>query len=75
MTKHVKTFRYGNHDVTLETGEIARQATAAVMVSMGGTVVLVTCVADRRVKENLNFFPLTINYIEKFYAGGRIPGG
>jgi polyribonucleotide nucleotidyltransferase len=75
MKKHAKTFRYGNHDVTIETGEIARQATAAVMVSMGGTVVLVTAVADRRVKENLNFFPLTVNYIEKFYAGGRIPGG
>jgi polyribonucleotide nucleotidyltransferase len=75
FAKHSKTFRYGNHDVTLETGEIARQATAAVMVSMGGTVVLVTVVGDRRVKENLNFFPLTVNYIEKFYAGGRIPGG
>jgi polyribonucleotide nucleotidyltransferase len=75
MAKHSTTFRYGNHDVTIETGEIARQATAAVMVSMGGTVVLVTVVGDRRVKENLNFFPLTVNYIEKFYAGGRIPGG
>ena len=75
MKKHSTTFRYGQHDVTIETGEIARQATAAVLVSMGGTVVLVTAVADRRVKDNLNFFPLTVNYIEKFYAGGRIPGG
>ncbi len=75
MSKHSITFRYGDHDVTLETGEIARQATSAVMVSMNGTVVLVTVVADRRAKEGLDFFPLTVNYIEKFYAGGRIPGG
>ncbi len=75
MSKQSITFRYGDHDVTLETGEIARQATSAVMVSMNGTVVLVTVVADRRAKEGLDFFPLTVNYIEKFYAGGRIPGG
>lgn len=75
MGKQSITFRYGDHDVTLETGEIARQATAAVMVSMNGTVVLVTVVADRRAKEGLDFFPLTVNYIERFYAGGRIPGG
>ncbi|MFO1493244.1 MAG: polyribonucleotide nucleotidyltransferase [Lysobacterales bacterium] len=75
MAKVTKQFKYGDHLVTLETGEIARQATAAVMVSMGDTVVLVTAVADKKTKEGRDFFPLTVNYQEKFYAGGRIPGG
>ena len=75
MAKVIKQFKYGDHLVTLETGEIARQATAAVMVSIGDTVVLVTAVADKKAKEGRDFFPLTINYQEKFYAGGRIPGG
>ncbi|MBL8246037.1 MAG: polyribonucleotide nucleotidyltransferase [Rhodanobacteraceae bacterium] len=75
MAKVTKQFKYGDHLVTLETGEIARQATAAVMVSMGDTVVLVTAVGDKKAKEGRDFFPLTINYQEKFYAGGRIPGG
>lgn len=69
-----KTFRYGNHTVTLETGRIARQATAAVMVTMDDTVVLVTVVgADS--PTNKDFFPLTVNYQERTYAAGRIPGG
>ena len=75
MAKVTKQFKYGDHLITLETGEIARQATAAVMVSMGETVVLVTAVGDKKAKEGRDFFPLTINYQEKFYAGGRIPGG
>ncbi len=75
MTKHVKQFQYGNHLVTLETGEIARQAGGAVMVSVGGTVVLVAATGNRRAREGMDFFPLTVDYQEKFYAGGRIPGG
>jgi len=70
-----KTFRYGNHNVTLETGKIARQATAAVMVSMDDTVVLVTVVAQESASEDKDFFPLTVNYQERTYAAGRIPGG
>jgi polyribonucleotide nucleotidyltransferase len=75
VAKTIKTFRYGNHEVTLETGEIARQATAAVMVHMAGTVVLVTVVASPKPLEGKDFFPLSVHYQEKFYAGGRIPGG
>jgi polyribonucleotide nucleotidyltransferase len=75
VAKITKQFKYGDHVVTLETGEIARQATAAVLVTMSDTVVLVTAVADKRVREGRDFFPLTVNYQEKFYAGGRIPGG
>src|SRR4029079_6625985 len=67
--------QYGAHTVTLETGEIARQATGAVMVSMGGTVVLVTAVAAPKAREGQHFFPLTVDYVEKFYSAGRIPGG
>lgn len=70
-----KTFAYGNHQVTLETGEIARQADAAVMVSMDDTVVLVTVVGSKTVKPGQDFFPLTVDYIEKTYAAGKIPGG
>ncbi|GIX35614.1 MAG: polyribonucleotide nucleotidyltransferase [Lysobacteraceae bacterium] len=75
MAKVTKTFQYGAHTVTLETGEIARQASGAVLVSMGDTVVLVTAVANKSLREGIDFFPLTVDYQEKFYAGGRIPGG
>jgi len=75
MAKVTKSFQYGNHEVKLETGEIARQASGAVMVSMGGTVVLVTVVAAAKAKEGQDFFPLTVDYVEKFYSAGRIPGG
>ncbi|GGA17930.1 polyribonucleotide nucleotidyltransferase [Dyella nitratireducens] len=75
MAKVTKSFQYGNHEVTLETGEIARQASGAVMVSMGGTVVLVTAVAAAKAKDGQDFFPLTVDYVEKFYSAGRIPGG
>jgi polyribonucleotide nucleotidyltransferase len=75
VAKVTKTFQYGNHQVTLETGEIARQASGAVIVRMGDTVLLVTAVANKNLREGLDFFPLTVDYQEKFYAGGRIPGG
>ena len=75
MAKVTKSFQYGNHEVTLETGEIARQSSGAVMVSMGGTVVLVTAVAAAKAKDGQDFFPLTVDYVEKFYSAGRIPGG
>ncbi|HEY6642936.1 MAG TPA: polyribonucleotide nucleotidyltransferase [Povalibacter sp.] len=70
-----KTFAYGQHQVTIETGEMARQADGAVLVSMGDSVVLVTAVARKKADPNKDFFPLTVNYIEKTYAAGRIPGG
>lgn len=75
MAKHVKTFQYGKHQVTFETGEIARQADGAVMVSMGDTQLLVTVVAAKSMKEGQDFFPLTVQYQEKAYAAGKIPGG
>jgi len=75
VAKVSKSFQYGKHMVTLETGEIARQASGAVMVSMDGTVVLVTVVAAAKAKEGQDFFPLTVDYVEKFYSAGRIPGG
>jgi polyribonucleotide nucleotidyltransferase len=75
VAKVTKSFQYGNHEVTLETGEIARQASGAVMASMGGTVVLVSVVAASKAKEGQDFFPLTVDYVEKFYSAGRIPGG
>ncbi|GMQ91488.1 MAG: polyribonucleotide nucleotidyltransferase [Gammaproteobacteria bacterium] len=75
MAKVTKSFQYGEHTVTLETGEIARQASGAVMASMGDTVVLVTCVASREPQPGRDFFPLTVDYQEKTYAAGRIPGG
>ncbi len=75
MTPIVKQFQYGQHTVTLETGAIARQATAAVMASMDDTSVLVSVVAKKDVKEGQDFFPLTVNYQEKTYAAGKIPGG
>jgi len=70
-----KTFTYGRHQVTLETGEIARQAGGAVIVNIEDTVVLVTVVAQSGVKPGQDFFPLTVDYQEKTYAAGRIPGG
>ena len=73
--KTTKTFQYGAHKVTLETGEIARQATGSVLVSMDDTVVLATVVARHEAKPGQDFFPLTVDYVEKTYAAGRIPGG
>ena len=73
--KVTKSFQFGRHTVTLETGEIARQADGAVMVNMDDTVVLVTVVAKKDVKPGQDFFPLTVDYLEKTYAAGRIPGG
>ena len=73
MQKLIKTFQYGDHEVTLETGQIARQAGGAVMVSMGDTRVLVTAVGRKEADPGRPFFPLTVNYQEKFYAAGRIP--
>ena len=70
-----KTFEYGGHQVVLETNRIARQATGAVMASVGDTVVLCTVVANPKTNPNQDFFPLTVNYQEKTYAAGRIPGG
>ena len=70
-----KTFAYGAHQVTIETGEVARQAGGAVLVSMEETVVLVTVVAAKNAKPGQDFFPLTVDYQEKTYAAGRIPGG
>jgi len=75
VAKIVKTFQYGKHQVSIETGEIARQASGSVIVSVEGTVVLVTAVAAKSQREGMDFFPLTVDYQEKFYAGGRIPGG
>ena len=73
---HVKkTITWGRHQLTLETGEIARQATGAVMVTIEETVVLVTAVARRTAKSGQDFFPLTVDYQEKTYAAGKIPGG
>ncbi|SQI43391.1 Polyribonucleotide nucleotidyltransferase [Leminorella richardii] len=71
----VRQFKYGQRTVTLETGMMARQATAAVMVDMDGTSVFVTVVAAKKAKEGQGFFPLTVNYQERTYAAGRIPGG
>ena len=75
MTPIKRTFQYGQDTVTLETGEIARQASGAVMVNMSGTTVFVTAVARKEAQPGADFFPLTINYQEKAYAAGKIPGG
>ena len=75
MNSVKKTFQYGRHQVTLETGEIARQAGGAVLVNMDDTVVLVAVTAKNEVKPGQDFFPLTVDYMEKTYAAGRIPGG
>ena len=70
-----KTFQYGDHEVTLETGRIARQATGSVMVTMGSTSVLCTVVAEQKAKAGQAFFPLSVHYNEKTYSVGKIPGG
>jgi polyribonucleotide nucleotidyltransferase len=70
-----KSFQYGDHTVTIETGELARQADGAVLVTMSETVVLVTAVGLKKATPGRDFFPLTVNYQEKTYAAGRIPGG
>ncbi len=75
MSHSKKSFQFGEHAVTLETGELARQADGAVLVSMGETVVLVTAVGLKKATPGRDFFPLTVNYQEKTYAAGRIPGG
>ncbi|WP_334029525.1 polyribonucleotide nucleotidyltransferase [Alteromonas sp. P256] len=75
MTPITKSFQYGQHTVTLETGVIARQATAAVLASMDDTSVLVSVVGKKEANANQDFFPLTVNYQEKAYAAGKIPGG
>ncbi|MBO2568506.1 polyribonucleotide nucleotidyltransferase [Shewanella algae] len=75
MNPIVKSFEYGQHTVTLETGVIARQADAAVLASMGDTTVLVTVVGKKEADPSRDFFPLTVNYQEKTYAAGKIPGG
>ncbi|HET7792584.1 MAG TPA: polyribonucleotide nucleotidyltransferase [Rhizobacter sp.] len=74
FNKVVKSFQWGPHAVRMETGEIARQATGAVLVDIEGTVVLATVVARREAKPGQDFFPLTVDYIEKTYAAGKIPG-
>ena len=70
-----KTFQYGDHEVTLETGRIARQASGSVMVTMGSTSVLCTVVAEQKARAGQAFFPLSVHYIEKTYSVGKIPGG
>ncbi|MDX1608678.1 MAG: polyribonucleotide nucleotidyltransferase [Halofilum sp. (in: g-proteobacteria)] len=75
MAVHKKTFQYGDHEVSLETGRIARQATAAVWVNMADTVVLVTAVGRKEADPGRDFFPLTVNYQERTYAAGKVPGG
>jgi polyribonucleotide nucleotidyltransferase len=74
FNKVTKTFQWGNHTVKMETGEIARQATGAVVVDIEGTVVLATVVCAKNPKPGQDFFPLTVDYLEKTYAAGRIPG-
>ena len=75
MSAVKKSFQYGDHTVTIETGELARQADGAVLVTMSETVVLVTAVGLKKATPGRDFFPLTVNYQEKTYAAGRIPGG
>jgi polyribonucleotide nucleotidyltransferase len=74
FNKVTKTFQWGQHTVTLETGEIARQSTGAVLLDMDGTVVLATVVGKTEGKPGQDFFPLTVDYLEKTYAAGKIPG-
>ena len=75
FNKVTKTFQWGQHTVTMETGEIARQAGGTVIVNVDGTVVLATVVASKTAKPGQDFFPLTVDYMEKTYAAGKIPGG
>jgi polyribonucleotide nucleotidyltransferase len=70
-----QSFQFGSQTITIETGELARQADGSALVSMGDTVVLVTAVARKAAQPGKDFFPLTVNYQEKTYAAGRIPGG
>lgn len=75
MNPVIKQFQYGEHTVTLETGRVARQATGAVLVTVGDTVVLCTVVGSKKAKPGQDFFPLSVHYQEKYYAAGKIPGG
>ncbi|MCH8177377.1 MAG: polyribonucleotide nucleotidyltransferase, partial [Proteobacteria bacterium] len=75
MKSTEKTFQYGEHKVTIQSGAIARQADGAVLVEMAETVVLVTAVGKKKADPGRDFFPLTVNYQEKTYAAGKIPGG
>ena len=75
FNKVVKEFKWGQHNVRLETGEIARQASGAVIVDVEDTVVLATVVGAKTAKPGQDFFPLTVDYIEKTYSAGKIPGG
>ena len=75
MTPIKKSFQYGDHTVTIETSEVARQASGAVMISMGDTVVMVTAVGRKEATPGRDFFPLTVNYQERTYSAGKIPGG
>ena len=75
FNKVTKTFQWGKHTVTMETGEIARQSGGAVLVNVDDTVVLATVVAAKNAKPGQDFFPLTVDYVEKTYAAGKIPGG
>ena len=75
FNKAVKTFQWGQHTVTMETGEIARQSSGAVLLNMDDTVVLATVVGAKTAKAGQDFFPLTVDYIEKTYSAGKIPGG
>ena len=74
FNKVTKTFQWGQHTVKMETGEVARQASGAVLLDMDGTVVLATVVGSKQAKAGQDFFPLTVDYIEKTYAAGKIPG-
>ena len=75
MNPVIKKFQFGDHEVTMETGEIARQTSAAIKISIGDTMVLVSAVGKKDAKPGQDFFPLTINYQERTYAAGKIPGG
>ena len=75
MSEATVSFQYGSHSVTLETGKVARQASGAVIVSMGDTVVIATVVGRKGNDPDRDFFPLTVDYQERTYAAGKIPGG
>jgi len=75
MENYKKTTKLGNNEIVFETGKVARQATGAVLVSSGNTQVLSTVVVGKPPGEHQDFFPLTVNYLEKTYATGKIPGG
>ena len=75
MNPVIRQFQYGDQQVTLETGRVAKQSTGAVLVSMGDTVVLCTVVGAKNARPGQDFVPLTVNYQEKTYAAGKIPGG